>query len=56
MPSARTVKQTQPDQLHLRERDAHIRAIGTDAVGHDGRLLALDPGENVPNVSSTATA
>ncbi len=37
------VKQAEPHELHLRERDAHVRAVRADPVGHDRRLLALDP-------------
>jgi hypothetical protein len=40
------VEEAPPDQLELRERNAHIRAVRADAVGHDRRLLALDPGQN----------
>ena len=40
------MKQPQPHELDLREGNAHVSAIGADAIGHDGGLLALDPGEN----------
>ena len=39
------VEQPQPDQLDLRERNAHVGAVGADAIGHHRRLLALDPGQ-----------
>ena len=40
------VEQTPPHELDLREGNAHVGAIGADAVGHDGGLLALDPGKH----------
>ena len=40
------VEQAPPDELDLRERDAHVGAVRADAVGHDRRLLALDPGQH----------
>ena len=45
-PVGQAVEQAPPDELHLRERDPHVRAVGADAVRHHGRLLALDPREN----------
>ena len=40
------MEQPEPDELDLRERDAHVGAVGADAVRHDRSLLALHPGED----------
>ena len=40
------MEQSQPYQPHLREWNADVCAVGADAIGHDGGLLALDPGQH----------
>src|SRR4030095_1351299 len=46
--------QPQPHELDVREGNAHVGAVGADAIGHDGRLLPLHPGQHRPEYQQHA--